>query len=286
MATRPTESRYWQRRLDRRPQAEKFDSKTNLLTRIGTLRDALIAFGTGVYLLGYFSWAFYAWRQHLGLIPALDAQYFTAGVFPAAILLLLVCLIKVLRAVARWFRRQAFTKRRENLGKLLQNAAVALVIISYVTRLMLPQRYSWIPNWIIGGGVTVGYVSAFFLKGKPEKFLRAVLYSIVWLYVSVATLAVLLLYFLEWFSKLPQELGGPSVKCVQLDLNSTKLSQETLRQFLPEGYSADGRETQRSRNLYLIFDGSGFVLLKPDSGEASPVQKIEKSAIEGVFPCN
>ena len=44
-------------------------------------------------LFGYVVWAINANRNNLGLLPALEFQYFVAGVVPVAILLLIFLLV-------------------------------------------------------------------------------------------------------------------------------------------------------------------------------------------------
>jgi len=45
------------------------------------LRDALLALGGVLYVLGYASWALYAWRRSIGLLPALEAVILIAGLY-------------------------------------------------------------------------------------------------------------------------------------------------------------------------------------------------------------
>jgi hypothetical protein len=40
-----------------------------------------------LYAVGYLVWSYHAWRNKLGLLPALDAQYFVAGLAPSVVLL-------------------------------------------------------------------------------------------------------------------------------------------------------------------------------------------------------
>ena len=49
------------------------------IKRIGTLRDGVLTSVGVVYIFGYGVWAYNAWRNNLGLLPALQFQYFVAG---------------------------------------------------------------------------------------------------------------------------------------------------------------------------------------------------------------
>ena len=79
----------------------------NRLKQIGELRDGFLVGVVILYILGYIVWAFNARQNNLGLLPALDFQYFTAGIVPAVLLLALYIAIRgiiLLREkVAIWF---------------------------------------------------------------------------------------------------------------------------------------------------------------------------------------
>ncbi len=70
-----------------------------VLGAIGNLRDTLLVGAGTVYILGYLTWSISAYSQDLGLLPALEAQYFMAGIVPAAILGMVLLLLFNLVAV-------------------------------------------------------------------------------------------------------------------------------------------------------------------------------------------
>lgn len=53
------------------------------LKRFGELRDGLLVIAGILYIVGYLTWAINAWQYNLGLLPALESQYFLAGIGPA-----------------------------------------------------------------------------------------------------------------------------------------------------------------------------------------------------------
>jgi|GEM_PF-5401341 len=65
----------------------------SFLTNIGELRDALLVGAGIVYILGYVTWSISAYSLGLGLLPALEAQYFMAGIAPAVILGIVLLLL-------------------------------------------------------------------------------------------------------------------------------------------------------------------------------------------------
>jgi hypothetical protein len=63
----------------------RFDEQLKLIT---ALRDGLLVVVPLLYVVGYLVWSFSAWQNHLGLLPALDPQYFVAGLAPVIIVLI------------------------------------------------------------------------------------------------------------------------------------------------------------------------------------------------------
>lgn len=56
------------------------------LRRIGKLRDGFLLVAATTYVLGWFVWALNALENNLGLLPALESQYFVAGIIPLLII--------------------------------------------------------------------------------------------------------------------------------------------------------------------------------------------------------
>jgi hypothetical protein len=104
----------------------------------------------------------------------------------------------------------------------------------------------------------------------------------------LGTFWLLLFYPIYGFQHIPQEWGGPSPRAVQFDLATEHLSPASKKLLLPDGTPPEAAQVQRSRVLYLIFDGGEFVLVArqsaPVGGKDNPVLRIRKATIEGVFP--
>ena len=75
------------------------------LSTVGDVRDALLVGAGTVYILGYVTWSISAYSQGLGLLPALEAQYFMAGVVPAVILGTVLLLLFNLVAINGFMQR-------------------------------------------------------------------------------------------------------------------------------------------------------------------------------------
>src|SRR4051812_14103708 len=72
------------------------DSKMfELMKRVGTLRDGLLVLSGILYFLGYATWSLNAWRNKLGLLPAIESQYFIAGIVPALVIFVTYLLVRI-----------------------------------------------------------------------------------------------------------------------------------------------------------------------------------------------
>lgn len=101
------------------------------LDSFADLRDLLLIVAGGMYVLGYVVWAYNAYANNLGLLPAVDFQYFIAGIVPAVFLLALSVTITVIlisrREFADWIN--ASTRRGKYMGRLF----IILFILVFLT---------------------------------------------------------------------------------------------------------------------------------------------------------
>jgi len=67
------------------------------LVQLRELLNGLLAAASIFYVAGYIVWSFNAWENNLGLLPALDPQYFVAGFTPVVILVVALFLNKLLK---------------------------------------------------------------------------------------------------------------------------------------------------------------------------------------------
>jgi hypothetical protein len=94
----------------------------------------LLAVG-GIYAAGYFARAIIAWRLSLGILPALDFQYFVAGLFLlvplGAVGLLFIAARELLRWYANWERVEADRRKRTDnwLPSLAMGSCVLFLLL-------------------------------------------------------------------------------------------------------------------------------------------------------------
>lgn len=140
---------------------------TARLEWLGNLRDGILVSVAIFYAAGYLVWAIYAWQNNLGLLPALELQYFVAGVFPVAILVAAILGAKLLRRFMFEYWSKRVGSEATGVWKLVRiltlcvfggtivvytywPAAVALLPI--VISLLLVRRafvtpYEQLPDW-------------------------------------------------------------------------------------------------------------------------------------------
>jgi hypothetical protein len=251
------------------------------LQGIRDLRDGLIVVTASAYLLGYFSWAHFAWTQELGLIPAIDAQYFLAGIFPTLVVAAFCGFGWLVFLVARWLMRPP-TERQKRLGWIFGAGGGILVITGMIGAVTLPTPQSVLATVMIFAGAPFLVAEGFFERGKWHQvyqWLQLVALSIVLVLIAAY---LILKYATEWFPNLPYEFGGPSARLVQFDLDTAQLSKPTQTLLLPDGQPVEAAGVQRSRDLFLIFDGGDFVFVTT-SASMDRIVKIRKGAINAVF---
>ena len=269
------------------PQAIPRRKTEVLISRLGALRDGLLLLAGVIYLLGYISWANYALMTRIGLVPALDAQYFTAGIVPAVIFFLFVLSVRVLRAFHRWLKRPASDKDR-TVGKVLTWLAFAVTLVFVVLNLIFRKA---LPGWVSSLGfvfLALMMAGAFFGRGKEDRFMIKMGLFIIWSYTILGALWLILGYTIEVFPRLSAELGGPKPRCTQLDIDGSQISPETRLELRGNTTAAADQPVFRSAPVYLIFDGSDYVLLAERPDTLSPtnrVYRLRKDAVKGEFPC-
>ena len=103
------------------------------LKSMADARDRLLVIATMLYITGYVVWAFNAWRNKLGLLPALDPQYFVAGFVPLTI----ISLAYFIGRVAQYFLLQVWPHfvgpDAPGLRSILRSILLLTFLISFIT---------------------------------------------------------------------------------------------------------------------------------------------------------
>ena len=119
---------------------------------VGAYRDAALVLISVDYLLGYFSWSFYAAQNDLGLLPALDTQYLVAGVLSTMILAGRVVLAVMHVWSSRWTATDP-SENRHRVGAILSSLGGAFVLAGVVAGRFLantPGEDKAVGSWWAG----------------------------------------------------------------------------------------------------------------------------------------
>lgn len=263
--------------------------KTELVVkRLGDLRDGLLLLAGVLYLLGYLSWALYALDTGIGLVPVLDSQYFAAGIVPALIVLLFVGSVRLLRRLQEWLK-SPLHKNYQSVPKALSYCAGALIIIFWVLKMIFGTSSPQWVTWLAGSVLVLMLVAAFFGRAKGDRFVQLMGLFLLWTYTIFGAVWLFLGYNLKIFPRLPSELGGPKPRCVQLDVDTSLLSAETRAQLRGQWTASATPPVVRSVPLYLIFDGTEYVLLSDRADSlllSKNVFRLRKESLKAMFPCS
>jgi hypothetical protein len=248
---------------------------------LGELRDAVLVLVSVAYLLGFLSWAFYAARNDLGLVRALDAQYLVAGVLPAIVVALGIALAMLHLRFSRWSAAEP-SPARFKWATGLVTAGILIAGISFLIAFLTGKD-------LVGGGIVVGsYVlmaGALLQGSKGIALFRYYALGVVWLIVAFIPLILFLAYTERVFPYLPAALGGPAPRCVVVDLATQDLSAHTRSSLLARD-SDDAGNVRQTRAVNLVFDGPEFIMLRvKDHGATGPVYAVAKRAVLALAPC-
>lgn len=274
------------------------------LSPLAKLRDGLLVTAVIVYILGYLVWSLNAWVKNLGLLPALDFQYFVAGIFPA----LLIWLV--------YIGVRNGTRLAENLTKWLgPDVKGGLRYLKWFTRFI-----NWLFWWALGVkiilqkteelGIAVDVFSGIQVDFGIRTILVIVVFTLVmlpfyftttltrfsglqnllyWYFVLTGVCVVGLgFYTFAIYPQLPQALGGLRPRCVYLDIKKAEMSNEILKDIFPVDAIKSSSEVVRSVKVDIFFSGGEFMRIRPHvekQGVTPRVYKIRKGIVQAVVSC-
>jgi hypothetical protein len=256
-------------------------------------RDGFLVAGAGIYGLGYLVWSVNALKHGLGQLPALEFQYFAAGLVPALI-------IGVASAAFAFFYRiqenmESFATRHPWLHFFI---AMLPLLASFIL-LVVSQHQGWIQEWTFAMLFTILVYLVFTLVPpsyvSDEWIIRRV--TPVYRYVvPILFIGVSLALYGGLYQQLPQELGGPKPKCVHVDLVRAETSASTLATLAEPGDSTDspdvGTKVVASKKLHVYFSNNDYLLVRvapPNdaaiSSSSSPLYELRKEVFRIVRRC-
>jgi hypothetical protein len=180
------------------------------------LRDAALLVGGAVYVFGYVTWAVYAAQYQLGPLPALDTQYFVAGIVP------LLSTVGVLGAVWLMNRRwRPVLVRMPPKRRFL----VTFPILALGALLTLFSTHIGV---LIGFLLLVGVIAAGeedwlgIRSATTRRWLETTFFAGIGIMVAV-------LYAMFGFAEIPPELGGGAPRCAYLEIDASAVGAGSQR---------------------------------------------------------
>jgi len=249
-------------------------------------RDATLVLAGVAYVLGYLSWALYASDHGWGLAPVLDAQYFTAGVLPTLIVIAACFFGWCLRLLNQWVRKPV-SSMAATIQSVLEIVGFVCCVVGFILR--FNKTVAPVSVWLITAGGLSLIVSSFLSRKKSDSWYHRFVLGIAWIYLPLIGVLAFAFYLARIFPGLPQPLGGPRPECVQLDLDVSKLSTETLQLLAPDWKATPAAESRiaRSRKLYLVLQSSGYLFLQTNREKSSANNqpfRLESSAVTSLVP--
>lgn len=262
---------------------------SDLVKQLGALRDGLLVSSSIVYLLGYLTWSSFAWRNHLGPVSALDAQYFAAGLPIALGLLCTFGSVIALRHIThvRWQRfvgRRSYEWRRRVFLILVASTGVLTVVSGVVCFWALKSsslaRILVIFALLCPTYTLVALVEA--MRPEPNRVARVATNIVFGLFGGM----VVAYFALALYPSIPVSFGGGRPRLVVLDIQTSSVTPETLRMLLPPSASIPRGTVMRTRELDLITTPGPYYLIGIPSLQAdSPPARLqlERSTVAAVI---
>lgn len=247
--------------------------------QLGSFRDAILVMAGGLYAMGYFVRQFNAVRNNLGWLPGIDVQYFVAGIVPTLVLMLAIGFIKGLNFLKS--KVYALETTRPKIFRLIQTGEL-LVVGASIVLVLLSDRVNVSGAFNVLAIPTILFIDVIF---RRPNWLRA---FFAWYAYTVPVLfgtLLFVLFLLVGYPYFPQELGGTYPRCAYLDLDTTKLSGETISTFVPPTISISSGSIVRSKQVFVLASTNDFILVRTKPailGENVPSFELKKDTVAAV----
>ena len=347
---------------DHKPEKIIFPIWLNdLLGEIGSLRDGFLITLGAIYAFGYFVWAINSWRLGLGLLSALNLQYFVAGFLPMAIGALAYFLGRRFRKFILDEWQILVGKGATGIWRIIRNLLLLLfygffltfafgpVVVStgiliYIVWMVLKRviKINWEDSWLLKPfdeltqgwhkglrsiillGIIGVFLGLFFQREELEKnligsalesieqiltfgFLIAIILlppmedkffvSLSKIYrwllinggVPFLVLIATLFYAESVYPVLPQAIGGGLPRCAFLDVDPTKLSEETATLIMPIPDPDSLPSIQRSLQLDVYFSNDEVLMVRSFNQRSDPdfpILEIPHTIVESISWCD
>lgn len=259
---------------------------TNALKSLGDCRDALIISASFVYVVGYGIWSLSAYRLNLGLLPAVDLNYFLAGLAPA---------ISFIGALGLFSVAEQLRERLENLPEEVSTQRAIVRALVIVASLALFVYLIATHDSVVGIFVSeesefaISCVGVFFLVlylfppvSRKAKFSNPILYglteasigspaflSIYRKFTSIALgLFLISIVAFGWvliLPKVPQALGGIKSRCAYFEIKTDDFTAQMHRKLVTSPITVEAnKKVVRTGRLEVIAVIGGRHMVRVD----------------------
>lgn len=294
--------------------------RTDWFTWLGNRRDGFLIVGAVLYGLGYAVWSYNAWKHDLGHLPAIEFQYFAAGIIPALVLTTAwLVSTSFLQAIDQLIDKAITSRYRAwalifSLGLLTFAMLFSTIFLEKKNIInMASNDYFFLLNFTILVSVLVLILSTYVhynitFESKPESSGNRIAdiivvaknafaifsFRLLRILVLIITFTIFLKFYLEYYSRLPQELGGPKPRCAYIDLLKDEITPTSLIDLAPNHQAGILKSEQtrviRSSKLNVYFAGTGYLLVRnigdPSSQEDAPLYELRSDIIRVVQWCS
>jgi hypothetical protein len=236
-----------------------------------------------LYVLGYLVWSLNAAVNNLGLLPAIDSQYFVAGIVPALIALLVYF---VIRAIKSWRNRlrKWFEQNPGSWSRLVVRVVLGAFLV--VTAYAIIFQYEPYRYWLILGLPSFLFVD--FILGQQDKATQILTSFYTYLIPLLIGVGGIILYVFAIYPFIPQELGGIRPRCAHLDVVAGQLSDEVSQVLLPVMPTSASQVVQ-STQVNVLFSSGDFLLVRPIAAQPGMRERrifeIRRSALQAITWC-
>jgi hypothetical protein len=258
----------------------------HLLRKLAALRDGFLVTGALLYALGLAVWSYHAWRNHVGLLPALDMQYFIAGAVPLALVLTAYYVIshgqRAIQVVHAALGPDATGWRlllRRILSPLMSIGALLLIALPTLVERGLVRDEVAAPFLLASACVFV--VIFIFTPWHPHSRLKnspryRPLYRMgrlmnpfmMYYLLVVLSVAAVLLFLNVVYPEIPQEFGGVRPRTAVLSIKKDDLPAAVVDKLI------DGKPSQapivRTRPVQVLFSDEDRLIFRLPNGDARP----------------
>jgi hypothetical protein len=290
------------------------------MNQIGKYRDGLLVTVSIIYIVGYCVWSYTAFNYRIGMLPALDAQYFLAGVIPSITLFVTIYALVKCEKFFDWVTNKIgsdSTGYKKLLRRIIIAIFFAIFALAYVYILTDKFELFTLSN-IMRNLRSVTFIIFFiitpviftlFLPKQPSTMRSANRYSefikklsnnypifykifrefnvnlTTYFIIIFFCFASLGYYLKDIYPKLPQEFGGPKPRIVFLDINSSQISTETLSNLTPLDSVDLNVPTVRSNAVELLFSNNNNLIVRTITNKADSIYQIyelPRTAVVGI----